>query len=221
MQTSERRIVSDRALIDYLRRQEQARVSDLVDFFGVTATAIRQRLARLIEQGLVLRESEPGGRGRPTHWHSLSRKGIRAAGDNYEDLASIMWLEVRAVQDPDVRRGLLQRIVHRMADGYHENMEGSTLRERMTSLAKLMGQRDVPFEVNSTAAESVAEGQLPVLTALACPYPDLAEQDRAICAMEKMLFSEVLGSRMQLSACRLDGDNCCTFEASPVSTSTA
>ena len=29
----------------------------------------------------------------------------------------------------------------------------------------------------------------------ACPYPNLAESDRNVCAMEKMLFSELVGGR--------------------------
>ena len=37
--------------------------------------------------------------------------------------------------------------------------------------------------------------QHPTLTAHACPYPKLAEQDRAICKMEEMLFTELLGRR--------------------------
>ncbi len=70
-----------------------------------------------------------------------------------------------------------------------------------------MSGQDLPFEIDESE-------ELPVLTALACPYPDLAEQDRGVCAMEKMLLSNVLGEGLKLSSCRLDGANCCTFEAS-------
>jgi len=46
---------------------------------------------------------------------------------------------------------------------------------------------------------------------LACPYPDLVEQDRAVCAMERMMFSDLLGQNVRLDKCRLDEGNCCTF----------
>jgi predicted ArsR family transcriptional regulator len=52
-----------------------------------------------------------------------------------------------------------------------------------------------------------------VLTAVACPYPELAEQDRGVCAMERMMFSEMVGERLKLTDCRLDGDACCRFVA--------
>ncbi len=205
-------MLTDRSVVDFLRRQGASTVSDLVDFAGVTATAIRQRLNRLMEQGMVARQAEVVGRGRPTHRYSLTPAGVQSGGDNYEDLAGVLWSEIRAVKDPDVRHGLLQRIVDRLTKTYQDQVEGSELRERMESLVKLMQERDVPFEV--TASQG---GGLPVLTALACPYPDLAELDRSICSMEKMLLSEILGERVRLSACRLDGESCCTFEASMAS----
>ncbi|MCH2114754.1 MAG: MarR family transcriptional regulator [Pirellulales bacterium] len=201
--------LSDRSIVDHLRQYDGCTISQLVDFAGVTATAIRQRVNRLTKQGLVVRQVEPGGRGRPTYRYSLSPAGVRASGDNYEDLAQVLWSEIRAVKDPEVRHGLLKRLVVRMADVYRSRIKGDNLGERMESLVSLMRDRDVPFEVRKEPGS-----ELPVLTALACPYPELAEQDRGICSMEKMLFSEILGQRVRLSACRLDGENCCTFETS-------
>ncbi len=77
----------------------------------------------------------------------------------------------------------------------------------MTALATVMGERDIPFQVENS-------GALPVLSVLACPYPDLAVRDRSVCTMEKMMLSEVLGENVRLSECRLDGDACCTFTPS-------
>jgi predicted ArsR family transcriptional regulator len=121
---------------------------------------------------------------------------------------------MRAIEDPEIRRGFLRRIVARLVENYRDQVQGTTLRERMNSLVTLMETRSIPFEVEVTSEGATLPGQLPVLTALACPYPDLAEQDRMICALEKMLFSEMLGEGLQLTACRLDGDSCCTFEVS-------
>jgi predicted ArsR family transcriptional regulator len=70
-----------------------------------------------------------------------------------------------------------------------------------------MEEKEVSFEVNRS-------GALPVLSALACPYPELAELDRGVCTMEKLMLSEVLGESVRLSACRLDGASCCTFTPS-------
>jgi predicted ArsR family transcriptional regulator len=199
--------LSDRTIVDYLRRRSVATISDLVEFTGVTATAVRQRLTRLMEKGLVARQSTAAGRGRPMHRYSLTPAGVRSGGTNYDALAQVLWEEIREVRDPEIRQGLLKRISERLADVYRDQIQGETLRERMTELVRLMSGQDLPFEVNES-------DELPVLTALACPYPGLAEHDRGVCAMEKMLLSNVLGEGLKLSACRLDGANCCTFEAS-------
>ncbi len=199
--------LSDRTIVDYLRRRSVATVGDLVEFTGVTATAVRQRLTRLMEKGLVARESTAAGRGRPMHRYSLTPAGLRSGGTNYDNLAQVLWEEIREVRDPEVRQGLLKRVAERLADVYRDQIHGETLRERMAELAKLMSGQDLPFEIDESDG-------LPVLTALACPYPDLAEQDRGVCAMEKMLLSNVLGEGLKLSSCRLDGASCCTFEAS-------
>ena len=63
----------------------------------------------------------------------------------------------------------------------------------------LMAERNVPFAVEQQRVAAGADGP-------GCPYPELAEQDRGICAVEKMMFSELLGEKVRLSECRLDGD---------------
>ena len=199
--------LSDRTIVDYLRRRPAATVGDMVEFTGVTATAVRQRLVRLMQQGLIVREAEVAGRGRPTHRYSLTAAGAKSGGNNYDQLVQVLWDEIREIKDVEIRRGLLKRISDRLAETYRGEIHGETLQERMADLARLLASQDMPFEIQESE-------QLPVLTALACPYPDLAEHDRGICAMEKMLLSSVLGESMRLSSCRLDGANCCTFEAS-------
>jgi predicted ArsR family transcriptional regulator len=204
---AQRLLETDDQLLDSLRGRDSATVGELVEALGVTATAVRQRLTRVMEAGYVARSTERQGRGRPVHRYRLTRSGAKAAGNNYADLAMTLWEEIRAVPDPEFRKGLLKRIAGRLTDRYAGEVKGDTSGERMQSLAALMNGRDVLFDVDRSR-------ELPVLTVMACPYPDLAEQDRSICAMERMLFSEVVGEPLKLSECRLDGANCCTFETS-------
>ena len=173
---------------------------------SVTSTAIRQRLSRLMDQGLIERAAEPKGRGRPSHRYSLTEKARRQAGSNFNDLAIALWQEIRAVQDPEVRRGLLSRIADSLSLAYAGRVCGETTTERMESLSALFAERRVPM--------AVSEGELPVLRVSECPYPELAEADRGVCAMERMLFSRLLNQDVRLTECRLEGHSCCTFEVS-------
>ncbi|MEM9353089.1 MAG: hypothetical protein AAGA92_08755 [Planctomycetota bacterium] len=197
----------DDSLLDFMRKRKSASINELVEFAGVTATAVRQRLGRLMAKGLVIRETVRTGRGRPRHSYRLSAKGIRASGSNYPDLAAVLWEELRSVADPETRQGLAKRIAERLAANYGPDIDGEDVLERMRSAVELMAARKVPFEVK---LPEDGEG-VPSVKALACPYPDIAEHDPAVCDMEKMLLSEMVGVPLKLDECRLQGGECCNF----------
>ena len=198
-------LTSDVTILDALRKRQSMTVSDFSQLMGVTATAVRQRLDRLRAHGYLERLAVNDGRGRPAHQYSITEKGRRKTGQNFAELAIALWQEIRGIEDPEIRRGLIRRIASRMAEMYGERITGTSVAEKMASLVEVFSEKQVPLELDSS-------GKLPILTAVACPYPDLAEQDRSICALEGLLFSELVGKDLHLSACRLDGTSCCTFE---------
>lgn len=194
-------------MLQLLRSSGPVGITGMAEALGVTKTAIRQRLSRLMADGLIERMLVPSSKpGRPCHRYSLTDKGQRRTGSNFADLTIALWQEVRAIPDPAVRSGLFHRLAKRLAASLAAEVQGVTAAERMESIASAFRERDMPFSTEKT-------GELPVLTALSCPYPGLAEQDRAICAVERMMFSELIGSPVRLEECRLDGGNCCRFES--------
>lgn len=197
----------DAQFLELLRAGDATTVSEIAKATGVTDTAVRQRLNRLMSEGLVQRKTVRCGRGRPTHRYELTDMARRQLGSNFNDLAMILWREVRSVKDPQVRRGLIARIAAAFAKHYEPQVSGSTLESRMHSVAELFSKRRVPFAVEHRAGA-------PVLTTIQCPYPELAEQDRGICAVERLLFSQLLDAEVRLSECRLDGHRCCQFSLS-------
>jgi predicted ArsR family transcriptional regulator len=198
-------VPSDVSLLDILRKCDSMKVGQLAEAMEVTATAVRQRLNRLMGQGYVSRSTQRAGRGRPTHRYRLTTQGRRKSGSNFADLCFALWDEIRAIEDLDVRRGLLQRIARRLAKLYADDITGVTLAERMEQMAALFRQRSVALEVDQ-------RGELPLLVVQGCPYPELAEADRGVCTVEREMFGEILGREVRLSECCLDGATCCTFE---------
>lgn len=218
---------SDARILELLAERGSLGVSELSELNRVTATAVRQRLARLMDQGLVGRETARASRGRPSHRYQLTElarrqafeaqgagetqgaaKGERRPGNNFPDLALALWEEVRAIRDPDVRRGLFARLAARLTRAYGARVNGDSLDTRLEQVREVFAERRVPMEI-----EAHASGRQ--LTVVNCPYPELAERDRGVCAMEKMLLSELLETPMRLSTCRLDGHACCQFETGP------
>ena len=198
-------VSSDVAILDLLRKRDSLSVTQLSEAMGVTSTAVRQRLNRLLAQGYIFREVCREARGRPSHRYMLTENGRRQSGVNFADLAIVLWEEIRSIKDEQVRRGLIQRISRRLVELYTDQVCGATVEEKMHSLVELFGQRNVPVCVETSQ-------ERPVLNVLACPYPELAEKDRSICSMERIMLSELLGESVRLEKCRLDEGTCCTFQ---------
>jgi predicted ArsR family transcriptional regulator len=200
---------SDADLLDLIRIAGPLSVSELADAMEVTATAVRQRLTRLMNQALIEREAIRAGRGRPKHRYSLTDIGVRqTTGSNFTDLALALWGEMKSAGDENIGRDLLRRISRALAAGYSSQIQGATPAERLQSLADLLNQKRIPVSVGKSGDHST-------LTAHACPYPSLAEKDNSICEMEKMMFSELIGSEVELTQCRRDGGDECRFETGP------
>jgi DeoR family suf operon transcriptional repressor len=200
---------SDAAVIDLLKLRESMEIGELARSLSVTATAVRQRLDRLMRGGLVERSTVSKPRGRPSHSYSLTEAGRRLGGDNFRDLALVLWREIREIRDPLVRSGLIGRIGSALAATYRDQIAGGSPAARLESVAGLLRERDICCSVER-AAEA---GGLPVLTSHACPYPDLAEADRGICAAERLMLQELVGTGVRLADCRLDGGSICRFVA--------
>ena len=118
---------SDSTLLDLLRRNASMSIGELAESLEVTATAVRQRLNRLMGQGLVQRSLVRAGRGRPSHAYELTGLGRRQAGSNFTDLAIVLWQELREVKDVEVRRGLLERLCRRLAERYAVQVRGDSV----------------------------------------------------------------------------------------------
>jgi DeoR family suf operon transcriptional repressor len=194
---------SDASVLELLRLQASLEVSDLAAGLGVTATAVRQRLDRLMRAGLVERVTVAKPRGRPSHAYSLTPAGRRVGGDNFKDLAMVLWREIREIRAPEIRSGLISRIGTALAASYRDRVSGQDIGERLESIAALFRDQEISC--------SVEHDLLPVLTTRSCPYPDLAEADRGICAAERLMLQELVGSPIQLADCRLDGPMACRF----------
>lgn len=222
----------DRELLLCLRSGEPKVIGDLTEMLGVTATAVRQRIERLLAIGLITREKVVAGRGRPTFRYSLTPAGYRRAGADPADLAESMWTEIVALPAGEVREQLISAIARRLGrqmaaamqdvssrDDVAVTDQGTPFGVRMRQLTAMLQSREIPASMIESNGDR--SGMLPVLDIEACPYPNLTEVagDRSMCRLEEQMLSEALGEEVHLSSCRLDGDSCCQFTAAASSQS--
>src|SRR5262245_66231885 len=133
---------TDRTLLDLIRREGPLTVVDLARRLGVTPTAVRNRLTRLLGSGMIERRTEHRGRGRPRHSYQASVEAHKRLGQNYADLAVVLWDEMmRTVEDRKLRRVLFARITERLAELYRAQVKGDEWEGRLVQLGPILHDR--------------------------------------------------------------------------------
>jgi predicted ArsR family transcriptional regulator len=199
---------NDRLVVESLRKTPGMTVGDLGKVLGVTATAVRQRLDRLMALGLIERSHESEGRGRPSYRYDLTGSGKKVGGNNLEDLAIALWKEVQELPDATIRQKVVAGTISRLVEKYQGEVDGDDTAARLKSLTSVFAQFDIPISCDDIDGQG-----LPIIRVNGCPYPDLAKDDREICELEKEVMAKVIGKSMTLCKCQQDGDQCCTFRA--------
>jgi predicted ArsR family transcriptional regulator len=195
----------DEQFLSRLERRGGGTVQQLCDDTGVTATAVRQRLTRLQTLGFVDRQTIRSGRGRPYHTYRITENGRRQLGDNYSNLARLLWRELHSIDEAEVRERVAGRIRDALVREYGANVSGAELSDRFAQLGAALALRGFSVEIDSREL-------LPVLRENHCPYHDLARQDSGICELEQEVFEQVLGVPLTLASCCRDGGQCCEFQ---------
>ena len=200
---------NDQLFLEQLHRLCGGTVQEICDNVGVTATAVRQRLGRLEGLGLIVREAVRAGRGRPHHVYRISDAGLRHLGENYRDLALILWRAVHEIEDEKVRSKVLASIRDGFVGQLGRVAVGGSLNDRTRQLQETLVSHGFSVEFDEGSG-------LPVLREHNCPYSDLASVDPSICQMEQDVFSRILNADVALTSCRLDGSSCCEFRVGSV-----
>jgi predicted ArsR family transcriptional regulator len=197
---------SDRQFLQRLHEIGGGTVQEICADLGVTATAVRQRLVRLQGLEMVARELVRAGRGRPHHVYRVTQSGFCELGDNYAELAQILWREMNKIEEPAVRARVVSRIEDALVEQFGKVSSKAPLSDRMRQMTSALRERGFQVEMDKT-------GQLPILRENSCPYYELASEDSAICELEQAVFRRVLGADVRLTQCCLDGHHCCEFQA--------
>ena len=196
----------DRDILEHLHRHGEATVQELCDLLGVTRNAIRQRIVRLEACGLMASKLQSQSRGRPKNVYHVTTKGLHSLGEDYRELAVVLWEAIVALEDSVVKDQLISQVRDRLADRFRRKLtETGSAGERLDQLADEMKSSGFNVESDHTAS-------LPILRETNCPFPMLADVDETICQVERQVLEQVLGTKVEFkNRCR-DGHHCCEFE---------
>lgn len=199
----------DREILEHLHRVGGADIQELCDQLGVTRNAVRQRVGRLETMEFVRHEVQSQGRGRPRHIYEITSEGLHSLGENYRELAMVLWQSILSVEDDATRDAILASVRDALAERFRRDLTArGTLDDRLDQLADEM--KSSGFHVESDHSDG-----LHILRECSCPFPMLADVDDTICQVERQVLEQVLGTSVAFrSRCR-DGDQCCEFQVSP------
>lgn len=196
-------------ILEYLQRHGRATVKEFGALLGLTSTGIRQHLTVLERDALVEAREERGRVGRPTLVYSLTEKADSLFPKSYDLLASVLLEEIRATEGNEKLHQMLHNVAQRLADPFSDRVKGKPLPDRVRETARIMEEQGCLVDCRE------ADGDY-YIDEYTCPFPKVAERDRAICALHVEFVSLLSGGDTRLTRSLLRGEQACTYRIRPV-----
>ena len=198
-------------ILEYLQRNGRGTVKELGKLLGLTSTGIRQHLTVLERDGLVEAHEERGRIGRPTLVYSPTSAADALFPKTYDLLANVLLEEFRAEEGNERLHQMLQRVAQRLADPYKERVAGRDLESRVKETSAILEEQGC---MTDWSAGDDGEYFIDEYT---CPFPKIAEQDRAVCALHVEFIRILTGSDTRLARSLMRGERACTYRVRPAS----
>ena len=163
------------AILQVLQRRGSASIKDLEVALGVTATAVREQVAQLLGEEVIVARRVRGEVGRPFYAYSLGPKGQELFPKDYGELARLLMEDILASSGAEALGATLDRIGIQLAAAYAGQLRGQELEEKLRGLADLLVQKGVGADVTPALT-----GEGFVLHAATCPYYAVVRPSRTV-----------------------------------------
>ncbi len=188
-------------------------VDELAERLKITRNAVRQHVAALENDGLLIGGATRPSGGRPEQLYLLTDKGKELFPRQYSWLAQLVIESVREETGPNGLRDRLGAMGARVAHQLRAQYPGLTTRqEKVQKLSELMEQLGY-----NTGGRATAASGGPVIEADNCVFHNLALKDREVCQFDLALLSNFTDSKVDHQECMARGGNVCRFKFKPKS----
>lgn len=175
-------------------------IEELASQLAVTRTAVRQHLAALERDDLVVRGGLRATGRRPEQLYQLSTRGRELFPRHYHLLANLLISEVAEVIGHEALVALLRRLGEKMAN----DLSATRLDE--SQIAAHM--KEVGYE----AEVFFRSGDTEQIVAHNCVFHQLAEAHPEVCELDLALIGSLGGGKVQHLECMLRGGQVCRFQ---------
>ncbi|MDT2193184.1 metalloregulator ArsR/SmtB family transcription factor [Paenibacillus larvae] len=199
-ETSTRKII-----LTMLKTSGPFSVSDMAKELGITEMAVRRHLNTLDRDGLLQSKLVRQGMGRPAQVYSLTSQADDLFPKKYQQLT----LELLDMLAADLGKEWVQELFdkrkERMYFSYKLFMEGKTLSDKVSALAKIQNENGYMVEWEPVGEETYE------LKEFNCPIAQVANEYEHACACELSLFESLLEAKVERKECLAKGGQCCKY----------
>lgn len=175
-------------------------IEELANQLAVTRTAVRQHLAALERDNLVVRGDLRATGRRPEQLYRLSAHGRELFPRHYHLLANLLIDEVASLIGHDALVKLMRSLGEKMA----ADLSATRLDEQQIAAhMKAVGYESEVFFRSGAPAQIVAHN---------CVFHQLAEAHPQICELDLALIGSLGGGEVQHQECMLRGGQVCRFQ---------
>ncbi|RKS16928.1 transcriptional regulator [Pseudomonas sp. WPR_5_2] len=179
-------------------------IDELADHLSVTRTAIRQHLAALERDGLVLRgETRPTGR-RPEQLYRLTDHAREQFPRQYQLLANALINEVADIIGPEALATLMRSLGRKLA---LDREQGVVDEAKIVEHMNQAGYEAEVFFRSSDDAQIVAHN---------CVFHRLAAAHPVVCELDLALIGTLGGGEVEHTECMVRGGHVCRFKLRPI-----
>ena len=181
-------------------------VAQLTRSSGVTRTAVIEQLNELMAQDYVARRvDKTQRRGRPRHLYSATELAIERIFPPSPHILPAVVEAIESCGGPQLRRQVFAQLGQVLAQRYRPKVQALGPRERLEQLSQLLEYDGVLTSVETR------DGKL-TLRERSCPFINMLDCDRTACDMESAMIEDLVGCKVTLAECRLDGCPSCLFQ---------
>ncbi len=193
-----------RQILTALKKQGSLSVDDLSRCLGITPMGIRQHLAVLERDNLVMISSVRRGMGRPSYLYRLTELAQEAFPKHYADFAIALLHDIGELDGRDKISLILQRRSEEMTRQWLPRMEGKKVRERLLELYHIYEERGSMPEWEETADNYV-------FRVYNCGIQRVSREFPEICQYELRMISRLLDLEVERKSCMSKGDDVCFY----------
>ena len=191
-------------ILQLLKMRAGMTVGQLTDALHISQMGVRQHLAILEAEGLVVHYQEKQGRGRPPHVYQLTDEANSLFPTTYANFAVGLMHEVAKFNGPGFINKVFRGRMKAQLETYQLRLEGKTLCERVKELARIRDEEGYMARFDENEDDYV-------LIEHNCPIVAIAQEYPHVCEIELALFRQSLGAKVVREEYLMQGSHRCCY----------